>query len=107
MAPLEEWDQEKVHWALEKKNLYGKSSYDRLNLEDSDHWDKLAAAVGIQVAVLAPTMGADFAEWLVRKTNQEEKWDKKEMYQGLTWVNNWGKAGLSHFAENRTWDEVA
>ena len=172
MAPLEKWDQDKVHGALSKKNLYGKSSYDRLNLEDSDQWDKLAAAVGSYVAELAPKMGADFVEWLVRKTDQEEKWDKKdvyrelllpnsegnialahipdpntwskiakelgpllmawsvsymgaefadwmwkkkdeeawdkeEMYWGLRKVNNWGKAGLSHFADSRTWDEVA
>ena len=172
MAPLEEWGQYSVHTALEKKNLYGKSSYDRLNLEDSEQWDKLAAAVGKYVAELTPTMGADFVDWLVRKTDKEKKWgkksvywqllkpnsegnialahiidpntwgkiakelgpyemaesasymgaefadwmwkkkdeeawDKKNMYKGLIRVNKWGKAGLSHFADSSTWDEVA
>ena len=29
------------------------------------------------------------------------------MYTGLTLVNEWGKAGLSHFEDSRTWDKVA
>ena len=36
MAPVQRWDQSEFNDALLKKNLSGKSSYDRLNLEDSN-----------------------------------------------------------------------
>ena len=57
----------------------------------------------------ASCMGAEFADWMWKKKDEEARTrrDKSEMYKGLINVNEWGKAGLSHFADSRAWDEVA
>lgn len=105
MAPSEGWSEYDVHLALLEKNLYGKSSYDRLNLEDSDHWEKLTAAVGIHVACLAPRMGADFVKWLLKKTDsgEVERW----VYRHLLDPNSQGNIALAHITDPNTWSKIA
>ena len=98
-AGQEGWDKNVVHRCLMKQNKDGKSSYDRLNLVDSSSWNKVAAVVGVKIAELAPTMGAQFADWLLAKTEQED-WEKKSVYEHLVKPNGEGKIALAHFKDS-------
>lgn len=105
-AEKEGWDKNAVHQSLMKKNKNGKSSYDRLNLVDSSGWNRVACAVGVKIAELAPTMGAQFADWLLIKTEQED-WEKKSVYKHLLELNRKGEIALAHFTESSDWNKVA
>ena len=61
---------------------------------DTSGWNKVAAAVGEDIAELTATLPREFLEWLVSKT-EEENWDKTTVYNGLCQVNKEGKTAIS------------
>ena len=61
---------------------------------DNSGWNKVAAAVGEDIAELTATLPREFLEWLVSKT-EEENWDKTTVYNGLCQVNKEGKTAIS------------
>ena len=80
-----------------------------LNLvEDKSWFDKLAAVngVGVKITEFAPTMGAEFAEWLLAKTEQEN-WEKESVYKHLLEQNEEGKIALAHFTHSSVYNKVA
>ena len=78
-----------------------------LSLVESSQWEEAAAIEGIgdKIAQFAPNMGADFAEWLVLKT-REEDWDEMKAYKGLTEINKVGKTAVSVLGIQQ-WSEVS
>ena len=80
-----------------------------LSLVEERNWfDELAAVdgVGVEIAEFAPTMGAEFAEWLLAKT-EREGWEKKSVYKHLVKLNREGKIALAHFTDSSLWSKVA
>ena len=91
---------------LQKEQTGG---FSLLNLvEDRSWFDELTAAdgVGVEIAELAPTMGAQFANWLLAKTEQED-WEKKSVYEHLLEPNRGGKIALAHFTDSSVYNKVA
>ena len=84
------WDKRELHFCLKEEDQDGKTCYDRLNLVDSSRWDKVAAAVGVHIAELAPTMDREFAEWLLLET-QKKGWSKKKVHEWLMMENKKGQ----------------
>ena len=61
---------------------------------DNSGWNKVAAAVGEDIAELTATLPREFLEWLVSKT-EEENWDKTTVYNILCQPNKEGKTAFS------------
>ena len=64
-AAEEQWVKDTLHHCLIKKNKDEKNAYDQLNLlVNICSWNKVAEAVEVNIAMFAPTMGGELAEWL-------------------------------------------
>ena len=102
------WDKKKLHACLKEKNQDGQTSYDRLNLVDTDRWDKVATAVGIHIADLAPSMDKEFAEWLLLQT-QKKGWSKTVVHQRLMKKNKKGQTSYDqlNLLDVNSWNIVA
>ena len=90
------------------KNKYPEG-FSLLNLvEDRSWYDKLSEVdgVGVEIAEFAPTMGAQFAEWLLAKT-EKENWEKKSVYKQLFKPNRDGNIALGHFTDSSVYNKVA
>ena len=76
-------------------------------VKDKSWYDKLAEVegVGVNIAELASTMGAEFTEWLLVKT-KEDGWNEKQVYQELIKVNKLGKAALAHCVDKSFWEKA-
>ena len=70
-------------------------------VEDRSWYDELAAVdgVGDTIAEFAPTMGEEFAEWLLIKTEKED-WEKNTVYKHLIKPNREGRIAVAHFADS-------
>ena len=91
------WDKKELHACLKEKNQDGKTCYDRLNLVDTNRWDKVATAVGVHVAELAPTMDKKFAEWLLLEA-QKKGWSKAVVHQWLMKENKEGQTSYDRLS---------
>ena len=111
-AEEEKWDKWYVHRSLMEESKDGKSSYDRLNMVDTDSsgWDKVAAAVGVEIAQLAVNMPVEFSEWLLTKAAEEEEWDKRYVHRSLMEENKDGKSSYDRLnlvdMDCRGWNKV-
>ena len=104
-AEQEDWDKESVYEHLLKQNREGQISL--AHFTDSSVWNKVAEVLGsVKMAEAASYMGAEFADWLLVKTD-EENFDNKIVCSGLIKVNKWGKTALAHFADISVWEKVA
>ena len=104
-AEQEGWDKESVFEHLLMLNREGQIAL--AHFTDSSVYNKVAEVLGsVKMAEAASYMGAEFADWLLVKTDQED-WDKKTMYSGLIKKNDWGKTALAHFADISVWEKVA
>ena len=76
-------------------------------VKDTSWYDELAAVdgFGIKIAGFAPTMGAEFAEWLLAKAEKED-WEKKSVYEKLVRPYREGKIALAHLADSSVWNKV-
>jgi len=101
----EGWEEKSVYEHLMKLNRDGKIAL--AHFTDSVVWNKVAEVVGAEkMAEAASFMGAEFAEWLVAKT-EKEGWEEKSVYEHLLKLNRDGKIALAHFTDSSVWNKVA
>ena len=62
--------------------------------------------IGVEIAEASSTMGQEFVEWLLVKTDNEG-WSVEQVHMKLVAVNLVGRAGLSHCADKTIWNKVA
>ena len=97
-AEKENWEKKSVYEDLLKLNKEGKIAL--AHFIDSSTNNKVLEAFEAKekMADVASYMGAEFADWLLAKT-EKEGWEKKSVYEHLLKQNGEGKIALAHFTD--------